>query len=109
MFQQSLDGVILAESRKTGTDGDFDLEILVLVVHGFHRLTDTVGQQLGSRLLGVTKQDDKFFSAIAVNNVTATHTFGHAFCHPFQNGIAGDMAIGVVNLLEFIDIKNNYR
>ena len=59
--------------------------------------------------IGVREQHHKFFAAIARDEIDGAHALLQQAGHAFQDFIAGRMAVGIVVLLELIDIEDDER
>ena len=55
--------------------------------------------------IGFRKQDYELFSAIAPNGISPAQAVAHAASQFLQYGIANAMAVGIIDPLEMIDIK----
>jgi hypothetical protein len=54
---------------------------------------------------GKTRKDnEELFAAVAADEVVGTHIFEHSLSGIAQDGVAGEMAEGVVDLLEVVDV-----
>ena len=69
-----------------------------------NRGSEAIETGSGQRLIGGIQDDHKLFTAKTEQPVTATEGLAHEFAHPQQNFVAEQVAEGVIDALEVINV-----
>ena len=107
----SASAVSLVAFGRGDADGDGDAELVRgaadLDRRGLDRLAQPLGDGAGKGHVGVGHHHHEFLAAIAAGQVDAAHIGGDAGGEFLQHLVADVMAIGVVDLLEEIDVHDD--
>ena len=69
----------------------------------------SLGKCQGVCLTGIRKYEREFLTALAANNIRLPGVVVQNYRQTLQNCVACKMALGVIHLLEVVDINYGYR
>jgi len=95
--------LVLADPSANGDPQPVD-EVML-----FHCLPDSFGYFARHRQGGIGKDDQEFFAAVSTRIVRRSDAFFHNGRHIHQNLVPVDMAFGVIDFLEIVNVKDRNR